>query len=282
MALTNIDYNARVRDTQLNVYFVSEGDGEYNIRTQSIVPANPCCNCYSVAKAFTVTALGILYDRGALTPQTRICDILGDLIPENADPKWQKVTLHDLMLHRAGYGRSGLLDIDAQNAAEYGSTDYINLAFSAPLPYEPGTVHTYTDAAYYILSRVVERLSGTDLAAFMRPALMEVMGFKELAWSVCPRGYSMGATGLYLRTEDTVKLGILYLNRGVWKDIRIISQEWVDTVLKNGYEFKDKGNGWFGKGGMRGQMLAFNPARNLAVAWHSYEDNLPFNAIIQE
>ena len=35
---------------------------------------------------------------------------------------------------------------------------------------------------------------------------MDKMKFKEFAWSRCPYGYSMGATGLYIRTEDMVKL----------------------------------------------------------------------------
>ena len=57
------------------------------------------------------------------------------------------------------------------------------------------------------------------------------MRFKEFAWSRCPFGYSIGATGLYLRTEDVVKLGILYLNKGMWKEERIISEACVNLVL---------------------------------------------------
>ena len=282
MALTDINYSARANEAGLNVYFVAEGDREHNIRLEKNVPANPCCNCYSIAKAFTVTAIGMLYDKGLLTPKTRIADILGDKIPEGADPKWQKVTLHDLMLHYVGYDTGNLLDIDSDDASEYPSKDYLTLAFTAELPHEPGTVHKYTDAAYYILSRAVERLAGMDLADFLRPTLMKTMNFKEFSWSVCPEGYSMGATGLYLRTEDVVKLGILYINGGDWNGTRVISKKWVDLVLENGYEFKDKGNGWYGKGGMRGQMLTFNPNKGLSVAWHSFEKKVPYEIMIRE
>ena len=281
MALTKIDYTVRARNAGRNVYFISEGDREYNIRTQCAVPANPCCNCYSIAKAFTVTAIGMLYDRGLLTPQTRLMDVLADKIPEGMDPRWNEVTLHHLMLHQVGFDR-GLLDIDCEDASNYPTTDYLKLVLSTPLPHKPGTISQYTDAAFYLLSRVVERLAGMDLADFLRPVLMKTMNFKEFAWSVCPEGYSMGATGLYLRTEDTVKLGILYLNGGEWKGTRILSREWVDLVLKHGYEFKDKGNGWYGKGGMRGQMLTFHPERGIAVAWHSYDDALSFGTMIRD
>lgn len=279
MALTKIDYDVRARSAGLNIYFVAEGDREYNIRTQTVVPANPCCNCYSIAKAFTITAIGILYGRRLLSPDTRLSDVLGDKFPKNIDEKWNDVTLHHLMTHHVGFGE-GLLDIDAEDASKYPTRDYLSIILSTPLPHAPGEVRQYTDAAYYLLSRVIERLAGVDLADFLRPILMETMEFKELAWSICPEGYSMGATGLYLRTEDVVKLGILYLNEGEWRGTRIISKEWVDIVLKNHYEFSDRGNGWYGKSGMRGQMLAFNPDCGLAVAWHGYERRIRFEDMI--
>lgn len=280
MALTKIDYDVRARSAGLNLYFVAEGDREYNVRTQCVVPANPCCNCYSIAKAFTVTAIGMLYDRGLLTPDTRLADVLGDKFPQNIDAKWNNVTLHHLMTHHVGFGE-GLLDIDAEDASKYPTKDYLSIILSTPLPHAPGEMHQYTDAAYYLLSRVVERLAGMDIADLLRPVLMGTMDFKEFAWSVCPMGYSMGATGLYLRTEDVVKLGILYLNEGEWRGTRIVSKEWVDIVLKNHYEFRDRGNGWYGKSGMRGQMLTFNPARGLAVAWHGYERRVRFEDMIK-
>ena len=281
MALTKIRYNSRALESGLNVYFIAEGDRDYNIRLEHHVPANPCCNCYAVAKAYTVTAVGMLYDKGLLKPEMRVGDILGDKIPANADPKWQDVTVHHLLLHQAGFGTSGLLDIDCDDASAYGTRDYLSLVFAEPLVTQPGTERKYTDAAYYLLSRIAQRVSGADIADLLRPVLMDTMGFKEFAWSVCPQGYSMGATGLYLRSEDMVKLGILYLNKGLWKGTRVISEEWVDLVLEQGYEFKDQGNGWAGKGGMNGQMLTFHTKKGLAVAWHSYDRRAKHDKMIR-
>ena len=277
--MTDIDYAAKISAWKFNTFFVAESDKDYNIRLQSITPANPCCNCYSVAKAFTVTAIGILYDRGLLTPDTLVTEVLSDHLPDGIDPQWHKVTLHHLMLHRAGFDQ-GLLDIDAEDASLFSSADYLSIVLSTPLAHEPGTHYQYTDAAFYLLSRIIAKVGGCDLADLLRPILMDTMQFKEFAWSVCPQGYAMGATGLYLRTEDMVKLGILYLNGGMWKDTRVVSQEWVDIVLSNGYELKDLGGGWYGKGGMYGQMLMLNPQKGLAVACHSYEKKFSYKALI--
>ena len=125
-----------------------------------------------------------------------------------------------------------------------------------------------------MLSRVVYEVSNMDVEDLLRPILMETMKFKELAWSKCPFGYSIWATGLYIRTEDMVKLGILFINKGVWMGQRIISEEWVNLVLSNGYEFKPLKDGWYGKGGMLGQFLIFNCDKGISVACHSYDDNV--------
>ena len=262
-----------ILENRITPYFICEGDINYNIRKEVINPANPNCNCYSVAKVFTVTAIGILYDKGLLTPETLVTEILKEFLPINIDDKWNKVTIHNLLLHKVGF-ECGMLDIDSEDASLYSTSDYLKIVFSTNLKYEPGTVHQYTDASYYVLSRVVAKLSGMDMNAFLRSVLMEKMKFKELAWSTCPQGYSIGATGLYIRTEDMVKLGILYLNKGIWMGERIISEKWVDLVISNGYEFHNIGNGWYAKGGMCGQFLMFNYNLGKALACHSYDDRV--------
>jgi len=274
-------FKEKILKEKLNIYFVSTADKNYNIETEQIVPANPCCNGYSVAKAFTVTAIGILYDKKLLTPDTLLTDVLSNYIPKDIDPKWHKVTLHHLMLHKVGFG-CGMLDIDCEDASLYPTPDYLQLVLKTKLKYEPGTIHQYTDAAYYLLSRVIFELTKTNLSDLLRPILMEVMRFKEYSWSVCPKGFTIGATGLYLRTEDMVKLGILYLNKGMWKGTRVISEEWVNMVISNEYEFSSLGNGWYGKGGMRGQLLMFNLEKEKAIACHSYESIIPYKILMGE
>ena len=274
------EYKRKAIERSLNIYFIATADNNYNIKKEVVVDSNPTCNCYSVAKAFTVTAIGLLYDKGLLTPNTFLKDVLKKYYKEDMDSKWLKVTIHDLLTHKVGFG-CGLLDIDCDDASLYPSTDYLEIVLNTKLKYEPGTKYQYTDAAYYLLSRVVAEVAKKDLEDYLRPLLMEKMNFKELAWSKCPQGYSMGATGLYIRTEDMVKLGILYINGGIWKNERILSKEWVDLVISNGYEFTLIKNGWYGKGGMRGQLLTFNIEKGLVIGCHSYENSIPYQIFVE-
>lgn len=260
---------ARTTDNALYAITVIEG-GES--RTLQLRPANAANNCYSIAKAFTVTALGMLYDSGLLDPGEFIADIFSDELPPNADPKWRRVTVDNVMLHRFGT-EHGFLDIDGEDPARFGSDDYLDLVLRHPLRYEPGEKRVYSDAAYYLLSRVVTQKSGENLDDFLRSRLFIPLGFAEAAWSRCPRGYAMGATGLYLRTPDIAKLGVLYRDGGIFGGKRIISQKWCDIVFEHSYELSRTGKNGFAKGGMFGQLLWLSPGLNLAVAWQSYDDS---------
>ena len=52
------------------------------IETSRFVRANPCQNSYSVAKFFCVTAIGMLYDEGKITPEATIGEIFADELKE--------------------------------------------------------------------------------------------------------------------------------------------------------------------------------------------------------
>ena len=249
--------------------------------TESITPANKTNNCYSVSKAFTVTALGMLYDDGLLSPDEKPIDIFKDQLPDKIDPKWEQITLDHLIRHRWGI-RQGFLDIDTEDIntyeRKYGTrNDFLKIVFSADLPNTPGDESAkgfvYSDAAYYLLSRVVSKKTGRTLVDFMRERLFVPCEFQEFAWSACPMGYSMGATGLYIRTADMAKLGCIYLDGGIYKGKRFISKEWCDIVFERGYELKEVTPGCYAKGGMYGQVLFIDRNRNTVIAWLGFDSD---------
>lgn len=266
-----LQYVTRARETGLNIYALAALDGDMHSYHAQITPANPTNDVYSVAKAYAVTGVGLAYDAGLLAPDMRVCELLGDEMPSDADSGWRLVTLDNLMRHRAGYGR-GWLDIDVDDASQYSSGDYLALAMSEPLVHAPGAVYQYTDAAFYIVSRIVEHAVGMSLDDYLRPLLMDRLRYREMGWSRCPRGHAMGATGLFVRVDDMAKLGMVYAQRGIWNGERLLSKEWVNLCLERGYEFGEIAEGWYGKGGMFGQMLCFNVDKQCALAWQAHTE----------
>jgi len=243
-------------------------DGVKSYRFQ---PCSNCLNSYSVAKAFVLTALGMLWDEGRF----QLDDPIGNYLdfPSGADPKWKAATIDHAISHRLGF-QEGFLDIDTEDTTLYPSEDYLSMVFAHPLEHAPGTHEQYTDAAYYLLSRLVSRIAEENVDSFLNRRLIRPMRFSEIAWSRCPLEYPIGATGLYISAKDMVKLGALYLSGGMWDGTRLLSREWVDTVISRRYEFHPLGkSNALGKGGMYGQMLMFCKKQGFAAAWHAHEDS---------
>ena len=259
---------------------VSTTDGIEVAKIRNLDPQNT----YSVSKVYCVTAIGMLYDEGKINPMQ---DTIGDIFKEEIkaygidENKWKNVTVHDVLRHRAGYTEGGLLDIDADPGLMNEHNDFLKVVLNYKLstyerdkPIEEfGNIanRKYTDAAYYLISRVVSKISGQKLDAYLKTRLFDVAGYSNYRTTVCPQGYPIGATQFYFKPDDMVKLGRIYVNGGTYNGKRIISQEWVNIVIKYSYELASGYNG-YGKGGMRGQYLYVNFEHNIAVAWLSETD----------
>lgn len=257
----------RIADEKTNIYTVCQISAQ-GTDVKHLRDANACSNSYSVAKAFTMTALGMLWDDGLLDVNESVYSILKDCFPPDYDRRWEEVTVEHAIKHRIGFDR-GFLDIDAEDIADYGTDDFLSVVLSRPLQLRPGTVYVYSDAAYYLLSRIVTAKSGQKLDDFLRARLFNPLRFQEVAWSRCPHSYAMGATGLYIRTQDMAKLGWVYLNMGMYDGRRIVSSEWVELALGREYEFYRIGEtNAYAEDGMNGQMLYFSFDKGMSIAWH--------------
>lgn len=247
-----------------------KGDGE--IETHSFFPANPCQNTYSVAKTFAMTAIGLLYDRGLLSLNERIVDIFEDEIPEGIDPRIALITVEHLLLHRAGF-EGGFLDIDCVPSTEFGE-DFLQYLLRTPLVYTPNTESRYSDAAYYLLSRIVTKKAGMSADDFLWRELLFKVGCTEMAWSHCPKGHAIGATGMYIRAEDMVKLGMIYRDGGLFRGERILSEQWCRMAIEKSFALdRDADYKIYCKGGMYGQELIVFPEADRVVAIQSFSTN---------
>ncbi len=245
----------------------------YNGESQTAIirPNIRCHNAYSVAKLFTVVALGIMEDKGIINIDEPIFPILKNHFTENYDPKWEKVKISDVIRHRVGFGVPGLLDIDAADSSTW-SRNFLLSVLSEKLEYEPGEKFVYTDAAFYIASYIVFEKTGQKLNEFLIKELFDPLKFKEYAFSTDPDGIPIGATGLYVSVDDMAKLGEMLVDNGQYKGRRILSERFVNKAFDRTFELyplDSEGNA-FGKGGMNGQFLYMNRRTKRVVAIFSY------------
>lgn len=254
--------------------------------TAQINPANDCNDIYSISKNFTATAIGMLCDRGMLSVDDTVYDILSPLYPD-MPTVWRDCTVAHVLTQTTGI-EHGFLDIDCEDARDFGADWLHYTLFDRAPTVKPGKLYRYSDSNFYLLSRVFAQAAGERMMDFMQREFFVPMEFQGQAWAVCPAGHAMGGTGLFLRVPDMAKLGLLYMQGGEYHGRRYLSEAWCRAATQNrvsvdehrgyGYSFwcEHAHPGEFHCGGMNGQAIRVYPEKNLVIAWqaHDYNDTV--------
>jgi len=120
-----------------NMHRVAEFRTGGEVECIQLSSALPCQNIYSVAKVFTVAAVGLLFDRGLLSTDDTVTEALGKLCPDHFHPQWKDTTVHMLLRHQVGLPE-GFMDIDSEDAHTFGR-DYLSYVMNHGLRPDHGT-----------------------------------------------------------------------------------------------------------------------------------------------
>jgi len=208
-----------------NVYDICEMT-ESGISKKTVTPSVYIHEVYSITKCILSMLVGIMHDKGMIDINERISKYLGEYFPENVDPKWYDVTVADILHHRTGGSGGAQFNKHVYEACAE-DKDYLAYIFCDALPYEIGKEIVYCESNYYIISRLIEKLSGKKPDEFARLNLFNPLGMGIVSWPMCPQGHCMGGSGVCMSAEDMVKLGWVYANKGVYQGKRILSEEWI-------------------------------------------------------
>ena len=181
----------------------------------------------SVSKTFTAMAVGLAIAEGRLSLEDKVVDFFPDKVPENASDTLRSVTVRNLLTMNCGHGS------DPTFAARQGDKDWVAVFLEWPITHEPGTYYCYNTIGTYVLSEIVQKVTGEKVNDYLEPRLWDPLGIEKPYWEESPTGANCGGWGLYLKTEDMAKMGQLLLQEGKWKGRRILPAEWVREAASN-------------------------------------------------
>jgi CubicO group peptidase (beta-lactamase class C family) len=118
-------------------------------------------------------------------------------------------------------------DVEPNRRDMPADADWIKEWLAAPVLHEPGTFFVYNTLGTYMLSAIVQKVTGEKLIDYLYPRLFRPLGIVGARWEESNAGINNGGWGLYLKTEDLAKMGQLFLQQGEWNGKQIISKEWV-------------------------------------------------------
>lgn len=91
----------------------------------------------------------------------------------------------------------------------------------------PGTEWAYHNAAYRLLFSILEEATGQSLEAYSKARLFDPIGITTAAWKTKPRGRAKNIQTLECSARDFARFGLLVLRKGMWKDRRLVSEEFL-------------------------------------------------------
>ncbi|MFD2611589.1 serine hydrolase domain-containing protein [Paenibacillus gansuensis] len=217
----------------------------------------------SISKVVTATAAMFLADDGLLSLTRRV----SEYIPEFIGDGKHEVMVYHLMTHSSGLEDNSIYENMKQNQGKVDLADCpdnqhprlferLQSGYGAPLQSKPGTRMSYCGFGFELLSEIIRRLSGQNLAAFAKARLFVPLGMEDSFYSVpdeaksrllqIPDGYEFAglnsverlavpdaANGMYSTTADLLKFGQMFLNKGIYHDKRILSEATIRAMTRN-------------------------------------------------
>lgn len=145
----------------------------------------------SVSKLITATGIMVLQDQGKLTIKDKVFGPEGVLDDEyfneltQCDPRYNEMTIEDIMRHRSGFMSDQLFrskEVQTYMGLENPPTkdDFFTLVFRNKLKGHPGTITSYSNFGYLVLSEIIERVSEMPYEEFMKKHVMKPAGCYDM------------------------------------------------------------------------------------------------------
>lgn len=227
---------------------------------------------WSMAKSVMNALVGILVKNGRLSLDRPVA------IPEwqgTGDPR-REITLDHLLRMSSGLrfdeGMTSPLTDVTYMLLDTG--DASGFAMAKALDVAPGVRWQYSSGTTNIIARVLRNVFNDDRAyyAFPRRALFDRLGMTNAVIETDAAGTFIGSSFMYATARDWARLGILYLQDGIWHGERILPEGWVaysrsptsQSAGRYGAHFWVEGD-MFQAAGHEGQFVTIVPSRDTVI-----------------
>jgi CubicO group peptidase (beta-lactamase class C family)/predicted glycoside hydrolase/deacetylase ChbG (UPF0249 family) len=177
---------------------------------------------YSCSKSFTATAVGFAVTEKRLTVEDKVISFFPNDLPDTVSDNLAALRIKDLLSMSVGHETEPSFVVTTDN--------WVKSYLKVPIKYQPGSRFLYNSGATYLLSTIVQKVTGEKIIDYLKPRLFNPLGIEGMDWEISPQGINTGGWGLRLKTEDMAKFAQLFLQKGVWQGKQILSAAWVEEA----------------------------------------------------
>jgi len=247
----------------------------------------------SQTKSIVALLMGIAIDKRYVKSENELVShYFPDYFNKNDELK-STVTIRDLLTMSAGFEWEEMLpfnDPKNDNINMFNSRNWLNYSLSRPMAKKPFTEFKYNSGCPMIVAGIIEKATKMKLDEFAKKYLFDPLGIVKYRWLKDSTGFCHAGGGLFLKPMDMIKIGVLVMDKGKWKNHQLISEDWIkkatSSYMSTSFDISFYGYFWWirdrrtmGKTtkvlsaeGAGGQKLYIFPEYKLIVAFteHNY------------
>ncbi len=243
---------------------------------------------FSMTKSFTSILVGCALEEGRIKS---IDDPITKYLPELAQGGYNGVSIRHILQMRSGvdyeerydFANPGTAARNHEQSLVRNVTRFADAARTIGRKHEPGKVWVYKTLDTAVLGWLIERVSGTTVAAYTAQKLWEPLGAEANGFYIMDgvpgAGREFSGAGFNATVRDFARIGLMVLNGGVANGHQIVSKKWLDESSKPtggpgpGYGYQwwmGLRPGSFEASGLQGQYIYIDPATRTVVVKMSY------------
>lgn len=178
---------------------------------------------YSCSKSFTATAIGFAVTEKKLSVEDQVISFFPEDAPQNPSDNLKALRVKHLLSMSVGHDKD-------PTGATRASDNWIRSFLEVPVVHEPGTKFVYNSLATYMLSAIVQKVTGQTVLEYLKPRLFSPLDITGMDWETDPDGINTGGWGLRLKTEDLARFGQMFLQKGKWNGKQILPESWIEEA----------------------------------------------------
>ena len=178
---------------------------------------------YSLSKSFTSTAVGFAVAEKKISVDDKVISFFPGKLPASITPLLSDLKIRHLLSMTAGQDPDPTGPVVITN-------DWVRSFFATPVLNKPGAVFLYNSAATYMLSAIVQKVTGQKIIDYLTPRLFQPLGIVGMDWETDLMGINTGGWGFRIKTEDIARFAQLYLQKGKWNDQQILPEGWAEEA----------------------------------------------------
>lgn len=222
---------------------------------------------YSVSKTFVAVAVGLAIDDGLISVEDPFVKYFPQYINDSIDVRLRDIKVKDMLTMQSGFKTATSM----RNNQEHWTDFYL----TRPLVADPGTKYSYDSIETYLLSALVQKVTGKTVLELLNERIFGPMGVTDVEWELCPEGVNVGGWGIYMSSHSQALFGQLLLQGGEWNGKQLVSREWVKEMMSvhvvrdaNDYGYQiwlcEYPGAWRADGAF-GQYIIIVPQKNMVV-----------------